>query len=160
LLSLAVAIGAGLLFGAFMAISDAYLFRAAVPASLQKLISHSTVVERIAYFTKAVLIDELVFRLVLMTVIVWLLVKFFGAPRGWFYWLAILVAALVANPVFHTAYLATLNVTALTVLRELVLHGAAGVLWGYLYWRHGLIAAIAGHVSAHISLEPLSTALG
>lgn len=36
-----------------------------------------------------------------------------------------------------------------------MLHGTAGILWGYLYWRHGLVSAITGHISAHLSLEPL-----
>jgi hypothetical protein len=43
----------------------------------------------------------------------------------------------------------------LTVVREVALDGTAGVLWGYLYWRHGLGASIAGHLSAHLSLQPL-----
>ncbi|WP_316399143.1 hypothetical protein [Bradyrhizobium sp. 33ap4] len=37
----------------------------------------------------------------------------------------------------------------------MALHGCGGLLWGYLYWRHGLAASIAGHVSAHLSLQPL-----
>jgi hypothetical protein len=36
-----------------------------------------------------------------------------------------------------------------------MLHGAAGILWGYLSWRLGQIAADVGHVSAHLSLQPL-----
>jgi hypothetical protein len=158
--SLAFAIGVGLLFGAFMAISDAYLFQAAVPTSQQELISSSTAAQRIVYFARGAIIDELEFRLILKTAMVWLLATFFGTPRRWFYWLAILTIALVAYPVSHLAYLATLNPTAWTVLRELALHGSAGVLWGYLYWRHGLIAAMAGHVSAHVSLEPLLAVSG
>ena len=42
--------------------------------------------------------------------------------------------------------------TVLTVVREIMLHGFAGILWGYLYWRYGLVAAMIGHISAHVSL--------
>jgi hypothetical protein len=52
-----------------------------------------------------------------------------------------------------------LALTTLTVVREIILHEAAGILWGYLYWRHGLIVAIAGRISAHVSLEPLLSLL-
>jgi hypothetical protein len=64
----------------------------------------------------------------------------------------------VAYPAFHLDYLQTLTPSALTVLREVMLHGA-GILWGYLYWRYGLVAAITGHISAHLSLEPLLSVL-
>ena len=39
------------------------------------------------------------------------------------------------------------------VVRALVLNGVAGAAFGYLYWRHGLEAAMAGHMSAHVVLQ-------
>jgi hypothetical protein len=79
--------------------------------------------------------------------------------RAWCFWTAILVTALLVYPALHQAYLSALVRTPLTVLCEITLHGGAGILWGFLYWRHGLVSAIAGHIGAHISLEPLLSLL-
>jgi hypothetical protein len=43
--------------------------------------------------------------------------------------------------------------TPLLVARALVLNGVAGIAFGYLYWRHGLEAAMVGHMSAHVVLQ-------
>jgi hypothetical protein len=38
-------------------------------------------------------------------------------------------------------------------VRALVLNGIAGIVFGYLYWRHGLEAAMIGHMSAHLVMQ-------
>lgn len=42
---------------------------------------------------------------------------------------------------------------AAVVVRALVLNGIAGVAFEYLYWKHGLEAAMVGHMSAHLVLQ-------
>jgi hypothetical protein len=39
------------------------------------------------------------------------------------------------------------------VVRALVLNGIAGIIFGYLYWKHGLEAAMIGHMSAHLVMQ-------
>jgi hypothetical protein len=92
--------------------------------------------------------------LILLTAIAWILVSLAGL-RVWCFWAAIFLVALVAYPAFHITYLETLQPSTLVVLREILLHGAPGILWGYLYWQHGLLAAMVGHLGAHLSLESL-----
>lgn len=156
--SLRIAIGAGLMFGIYMALADAMLFRSVIPASQVALVSGFSAVARIAFFAPLSVVEELLFRLVMMSSLVWFLTTIVG-QRAWCFWVAILVTALLVYPAFHLAYLEALVPAPLTVMREIVLHGAAGILWGYIYWRHGLVAAMAGHVSAHVSLEPLLSLL-
>jgi membrane protease YdiL (CAAX protease family) len=43
--------------------------------------------------------------------------------------------------------------TTMLVLRAVVLNGIAGIAFGYLYWRHGLEAAMIGHMGAHLVLQ-------
>ncbi|MER8749460.1 hypothetical protein NKH57_09295 [Mesorhizobium sp. M1050] len=151
---LVIAIGAGLAFGAYMALADAILFRDVTPAAQIALVAGSSALERIAHFARLAVLDELEFRLVAMSIIAWLLVSVAG-KQAWCFWAAILLTALVVFPAFHLPYLSALTPSFPTALREIMLHGGAGILWGYLYWRHGLVAAIAAHVSAHLSLQPL-----
>jgi len=151
---LGVAIAAGLVFGIAMALADALLFYSVIPESQTALVSRFSAIDRIGYFAPLAVADELIFRLVVMSLLVWALVSAAG-QRAWCFWGAILGTALLVYPALHQTYLSSLVLTPLSVLREITLHGGAGILWGYLYWRHGLTAAIAGHVGAHLSLQPL-----
>lgn len=152
--SLLLAVAAGLAFGVCMALADALVFRSVIPASQAVLLSNLSAAGRIAYFAPFVVIEELIYRLAAMTACVWLLTKIFG-PQAWCYWAAILISAVILYPAAHHAYLAALVPGALTVTREILLHGGAGVLWGWLYWRHGFCSAVVGHLSAHLSLQQL-----
>jgi hypothetical protein len=138
-----------------MALADRFLFSSAVPETQTSFVSSLSAYQRILFFAKAAVTDEVVFRLVLMTALVWLIAKLNGAIRSWCYWVAILVTAIIAYPLGHLVYLASLAPTILVAAREIALHGLAGIVWGYLYWRHGLLASIVGHVAAHLSLQPL-----
>jgi hypothetical protein len=156
--ALGASVAIGVAFGAYMALADATVFHSVIPASQTAMISESSPLQRIAYFIPAVIFDEVVFRLILVSALVWLLGMVAGL-RALCFWAAIVFAAVVAYPAFHLSYLASLSLTPLTVSREILLHGAAGVLWGYLYWKHGWLAGLAGHISAHFSLQPMLSLL-
>jgi len=156
--SIALAVAVGLAYGAYMALADSFVFHNIIPPSQTALIANYSALGRIAYFLLPVIYEEITFRLILLTAIAWILVSLAGL-RVWCFWAAIFLVALAAYPALHITYLETLQPSTLVVLREILLHGAAGTLWGYLYWRHGLLAAMVGHLSAHLSLEPLLSVL-
>ncbi len=98
--------------------------------------------------------EELLMRWGLMTTVLWIAWRFLqqrqGAPKAVYVWLAIGVSALV----FAVAHLPaaasmvgelTLPVSAFVVGGNLVF----GVVFGYMYWRHGLEAAMLAHAMAH-----------
>jgi hypothetical protein len=138
-----------------MALADGFVFRSVIPLSQIEMVSRLTAVQRIAFFAPRAVLDELIFRLILTSATAWLLVLVVGKPQPWCFWTAILVSAFGFYPATHWAYLASLDPAPLTWLREIALHGGAGFLWGYLYWRHGLAASAIGHVGAHLALQPL-----
>ncbi len=45
------------------------------------------------------------------------------------------------------------------VARALVLNGVGGVVFGWLYWRRGLLAAMVAHFSADVVLHVLAPLL-
>lgn len=153
--SLAIGAGAGLGFGCWMALADATVFAAAVPASQQGLLALGHTGLRIVMFARGALLDEVVLRLVAQTGLVWAIMAATGKRGGAAAWPAILLTALVLWPLWALDYFAGLDWSVLTVLREVTLHGAAGVLWGWLCWRHGWLAGVAGHIGAHVALQPL-----
>ncbi|WP_217648525.1 CPBP family glutamic-type intramembrane protease [Halomonas sp. QHL1] len=99
--------------------------------------------------------EELLLRWGLMAVLVWmawrLLQRRKGTPQIAYIWLAIVVSALL----FGTGHLpaAAAQVGELTADVAVLVVGANtafGVLFGYLFWRYGLEAAIIAHAFAHV----------
>lgn len=89
--------------------------------------------------------EELVYRLGVMTVLAVVLSRGTGrlSPAMW------LVCAVMAQ---------LANVGALVLADPLyasLRYLAVGTVWGWLYWRHGWLSAIAGHVGCHLVLDPL-----
>ena len=135
--------------------ADHYLFAGAVPAVQRIVVEQNTLAERLLYYGRGAVLDELEFRLMALTVIAWGLASLSQRTGPKLHWAAILLTALVAYPLGNWAYFQSLDPTAMTVARELALHGTAGVLWGWLYWRHSWLSGLTGHVAAHLSLQPL-----
>jgi membrane protease YdiL (CAAX protease family) len=102
--------------------------------------------------------EELMLRLGLMTLVVWFGTKLTRGdhPSSRVVWSAIAVTALLfgAGHLPLAASLAPL--TAMLVIRTLILNGFAGMVFGWLYWRYGLLAAMAAHISADVVLHVLS----
>ena len=150
-----VALACGLAFGVWMALADATVFRAAVPEVQHVLVMQMTLVQRLARFVPGALLDEVEYRLIALTAICWLLAGLTGRRGPALHWPSILLVAFVVYPLGAWGYFQQLHWSSLTVAREVVLHGGAGMLWGWLYCRHGWLAGVIGHIGAHLALQPL-----
>lgn len=73
-----------------------------------------------------------------------------GMPRPWMHWAAIVPAAALfaVGHLPATAQIAALS--PLVVVRALVLNGLPGIVFGWLYWKGGLEAAMVAHFGAGI----------
>ncbi len=65
---------------------------------------------------------------------------------------AMVLAALLFAAAHLPALSAQIELTPLVVTRTLCLNGAAGLVYGWLFWRHHLEAAMAAHASTHLGL--------
>jgi len=104
--------------------------------------------------------EELFMRLFLMSLLAWLLGlvwrKAPGQPADGAFWIANLGAAILFG-LGHLPMTATLvPLTGLVVLRAVMLNGIGGVIFGHLYWKRGLEAAMLAHFSADIVLHVLT----
>lgn len=94
--------------------------------------------------------EELITRLFFMSLLVWVLGFVWqpsvGATGIGLYWVAIVVAALVFGllhlPITHQM---AGKLTPLLVIRAIVLNGVGGIAFGWLFWQHGLLAAMVAH---------------
>jgi hypothetical protein len=100
--------------------------------------------------------EEILCRFCLMTLFVWLGVKMTRRqrPSVFVLWTANVLAALL----FGLAHLSNvvqlgIPITPGMVLFVVLTNGIGGVVFGWLFWRHGLIAAILAHVVADVVLK-------
>lgn len=103
--------------------------------------------------------EEILLRLGLMSVLVWL-GRFVskteeGLPSLAILWIANVLAAILFGLGHLPATAALFPLTPLVILRAISLNGLIGIAFGYLYFRHGLEAAMLSHFTADIILHVL-----
>ncbi len=101
--------------------------------------------------------EEILLRLFLMTLIVWIIFKIIktgdGKPTAIGIWIAIIIAAVIFG-LGHLPITGTITaITPLIVVRAVLLNGIAGIIFGWLYWKKGLESAMISHFSADIVLQ-------
>jgi hypothetical protein len=106
-------------------------------------------------------VEELLLRLGLMTLLVWVGTRLIRSPnvRPDVVWAAIVVSALLFGAGHLPTTATLLPLTPLVVARALLLNGLGGVVFGWLYWRGGLLAAMIAHFSADIVLHVVAPLL-
>jgi Type II CAAX prenyl endopeptidase Rce1-like len=101
--------------------------------------------------------EELIMRLFLVSLVAWLCGRWWktanGLPTSGAFWIAIVLVAVLFGLGHLPATSAVTPLTTTLVVRALVLNGIAGIAFGYLYWKHGLEAAMIGHMSAHLVMQ-------
>lgn len=102
--------------------------------------------------------EELLLRFGLMTVLVWTVWKVARTPQGEPNRVGVWAAIVVSSILFGLGHLpiavaSGLPIDAFTVGRSLLLNGIAGIVFGWLYWRRGLEAAMLAHLAADFTLH-------
>jgi membrane protease YdiL (CAAX protease family) len=101
--------------------------------------------------------EEILLRLCLMTLLVWITFKIKKAKNGSPTTIGIWAAIIVSSILFGLGHLpVTSAITAITpivIIRAIVLNGIGGLIFGWLYWKKGLESAMISHFSADIVLH-------
>jgi membrane protease YdiL (CAAX protease family) len=102
------------------------------------------------------IIEEIHFRLFLMTVLVWLITKLLRAPAGKLsasgWWTAIVIQGLMFGAIHAATGEGTLWWEPRAMQMLLEPRTVAGIVLGYVYWRWGLETSILAHVFADLSV--------
>jgi membrane protease YdiL (CAAX protease family) len=113
------------------------------------------------------LTEELICRLMLMSLLALLLRWMARVPEGlpdWAAWAAIALAAILFSLGHLPALAATSAITPVAVAKTLVLNGLVAGLAGWLYWKRGLESAMLAHwvvdLILHVIASPLLGAFG
>lgn len=100
------------------------------------------------FMTRAFLVSGVVF-------IISLIRKESGRQPGWSYLLAIVFASIVFAAGHLGAAAASHSLTGVLVLRTALLNIIPGLVFGMLYWKRGLAAAIGAHLTVDVCVHVL-----
>jgi membrane protease YdiL (CAAX protease family) len=95
--------------------------------------------------------EEIFIRLFLMTVLVWGFFKIKKSNLS--VWLAIIISTILFGLGHLPMTVSVIPLSALVVLRALILNGIAGIVFGWLYWKKGLESAMIAHFTTDIVLH-------
>lgn len=151
----------GILVGAAVGIAlvalEALFFLNHLPAALLSLFDFSLGKRLLGSVLYGGFTEELLMRLFLLSVVVWLLGRWWktaeGKPAAGAFWAAIILVAVLFGLGHLPATSAITPLTSMLVVRALVLNGVAGIAFGWLYWKRGLEAAMLGHMGTHLVLQ-------
>ncbi len=137
-----------------IALCDVVLFRKILPARYVAFFGGPGLVWRILVCMALSIKEEIFYRLAAMSV----LVIAFGFLRRdrtkALPFAVILVAAFIAqaiNIALHVPMPSSVAEFAYDGIRYL----SPGLVWGWLYWRHGLASSMIAHAGTHVVLQPI-----
>lgn len=128
----------------FILVLDALVFRAALPADYVAFYT-SPLEHRTAAAMLGSLMEEVKYRLLVMTLLLLVFTRFARSGAIWPVIVAI-VAAQFVNVVGPIIQLPVYSLFRFWLV---------GCVWGLLYWRHGWAAAAIAHPLTHLVMDPL-----
>jgi membrane protease YdiL (CAAX protease family) len=151
---LPLALLVGLIGGALILLADQYFFLPRLPKSFSETNSAINMARRLLIPFAGGIVEEIILRLFAFSLIAWLLGLIWSTPDGLpatgAFWAAAVISALLFAVLHLPATAAITPLTPLVVVRAILLNGILGVAFGYLFWQHGLEAAMAAHFAADV----------
>ncbi len=151
----------GIVLAIVIVASDVVVFAPYLPASIDAPFHWLGLVSSVVY---GGIVEEILLRLCVMTLIVWVMHKVIGifgitALPSWIFWWAIALSSLLFAaghlPVTFALLCPVDGDCTPLIIRALLLNGIGGIGFGYLYWRHGLTSAMLAHMMTHVVMQGL-----
>ena len=143
-----------LLGGAAMILPDMLFFASHSEAIAESYASKPSIVYILASVTYGAVIEEVMLRLFMLSLVALILHKLFGGgeekPRARVLIAANAISALLFAVGHLPATFLLLGDSPLLIVRCLLLNGALGAAFGWLYYKHGLRYAMIAHGGCHI----------
>lgn len=131
-----------------------------LPPELPEL-GHRGAVGGLLVSISAAIGEEVWLRLGVMTIIAWVLVRVLGqhelTPRV--AWTAIVVSALAFGAIHLPQLAAAGAATSIGITATMLGNTLVGIAFGWLFWKHGIIAAITAHFATDVVLHVIPALL-
>lgn len=144
-------IGGGVISGVLI-VAIGEIFAPIIPQEFVEL-SENVGLSLAGRFLYGGITEEILMRFGLMTLVVWLISKIFNSHRAPVYWTAILLSAfLFAIGHFPVAFQAVGDPSAGLLSYIIIGNSIGGIIFGWLYWKKGLEAAMIAHIFTHVAM--------
>lgn len=155
----AISLGLGLLMGLLVLAAIRLVIEPALPAAGVRIAAAAAlpVWRRMAIIYVAAVGEELIFRLLLLSLVAGLLARFTrstdGTPTQRIAWFANALAALAFAAVHLPAWTAIGTLSLGLLVMVLTLNGLAGLVCGHIFVRYGIVAAIWTHAGGDCAIQ-------
>jgi hypothetical protein len=149
--------GAGL--GIVILLAIRYLFVPVLPPLQSRFTSEAAMAvwKRVVIAFDAAVLEEILFRLCLFSLLAWMLGRFWQAPDGLpargALWAVNLFIAMGFGLAHLPRWASLTPLTPLVVVTVVLLNGVGGFIFGWLYFAQGLEAAMLAHLTADVVLH-------
>jgi len=100
--------------------------------------------------------EEILLRLFFLSLLIWIFSKVWKTSDGKLQtsiiWAGIIIAAVVFGLGHLPATALLTDLTPLVVIRAILLNSIGGIVFGWLYWKRGLVSAMMAHFTADITI--------
>lgn len=152
-ISILSGIGAGAVIMAF----DLLWFSNVSEAIKNSYQAKPTLVNLLASVTYGGIVEELMIRLFLMSLVALILWKLFFKTEASVPGKALVIANVISALLFAAGHLPstmiTIGITPVILLRCFLLNGGAGLVFGRLYRKRGIHYAMLAHIFAHVAMK-------
>ena len=154
-----LAVGLGVALAVVTVLLDATVFQPHLEAvsRMVKTAQQRTIATTLLGVFYGGITEELVMRWGLVSLVAWLgwrvLQAGRGRPHAGVMWTAIALAALLFAAGHLPAAAALVPLTPLAVIRIIGLNALGGLLFGWLFWRRSLEAAMMAHAAVHVGIS-------
>jgi hypothetical protein len=157
---LPLAVSAGALAGALIWLLEKFVFAPYLPQALRMGAQPPPWQGFLASFYGGIN-EELLLRFGFMTLLVWLGTKLArqSSPSSAVMWAGIVLAALLLGAAHLPMAVALAPLTTVVIVRTMLLNSIGGLVFGWLYWQQGLLAAVVAHFSADVVLHVIGAAM-
>lgn len=152
---------AGFIGGAAIILLDVLVFSAgAEPEAMKEsLLASLRLSSIIASFTYGGIIEEVIMRLFLMSLLALIIWKLFWRREEFVPASALIISNIVVAILFAAGHLpstaVSIGLSPIIVLRCFVLNGSMGLVFGRVYGKHGIHYAMLAHIFAHVGMKLL-----
>lgn len=104
--------------------------------------------------------EEILMRFLMLSGLLWIITRFWHTPEGGAVIAAFWIVNILIGVIFGLSHLpavtAVAGITPLLAIRAIVLNLGPGVIFGWIFWKWGLSAAMVSHFSADMVLHVIS----
>lgn len=102
---------------------------------------------------ESAILEEILFRLVILGSIAWLVARFSSPASRWPFGVALVLSTVLFGLVHLPAWAAATSLGWFLVAVVLSLNGIGGLAFGWLFWRWGLVYAVLCHFAGDVVIQ-------